>query len=410
MTSNAEPSSGDVVVRVDEVSRSFGETKAVDRVSVDVRRGELLVLLGPSGCGKTTTLRMVAGFETPDTGHILIEGRDVTREPPQRRSTGMVFQNYALFPHLDVYENVAFGLKARGAPKSQIAARVAQALALVDLAGYEKRRVQALSGGQQQRVALARAIAPEPPVLLLDEPLSNLDAALRERTRTELRALLQRLGMTAIFVTHDQDEAFALADRIAVMRAGRVEQIGTPQELYRDPASEFVASFLGRANLLDATVARVDERDSSVLGSLDAWGGRWWASPRAGSAPARGDRVRLRIRPEDIELLPPPEQGMGTLSRLELGFADITQTVNPGDAPSVARVSGKHFVGSSVRYTLEPFSPGGADPWAEPPAAPPQPIVVSAREIGFEVGDVVSVSPRMDASVRWFPALSNPNA
>ena len=263
--------------------------------------------------------------------------------------------------------------------------------------------MQALSGGQQQRVALARAIAPEPPVLLLDEPLSNLDASLREKTRTELRALLQRLGMTAVFVTHDQDEAFALADRIAVMRSGRVEQIGTPQELYKDPASEFVASFLGRANLLDAVITRVDSRDSSVLCTLDAWGGRWWAAPRRGAVPSIGGRAHLMIRPEDVELLPPPEQGMGTLSRLELGVADITQTVMPTEQPTVARVVAKHFVGASVRYTLEPFSTAGDDPWAEPGIVTPQPIVVSAREVGFEVGDVVSVGPRMDATVRWFP-------
>ena len=398
----------DVVVSVDEVTRTFGETRAVDRVSVDVRRGELLVLLGPSGCGKTTTLRMIAGFEVPDSGRILIEGRDVTRVPPQGRSTGMVFQNYALFPHLDVFENVAFGLKARGAPKEQIAERVARSLALVDLAGYEKRRVQQLSGGQQQRVALARAIAPEPPVLLLDEPLSNLDASLRERTRTELRALLQRLGMTAIFVTHDQDEAFALADRVAVMRAGRIEQIGAPQVLYRDPATEFVASFLGHTNLLDASILRVDERDASVLCALDAWGGRFWATPRAGATPRVGDRVRVMIRPEDIELLPPPEMGIGTLTRLELGAADITQIAAPTEMPAVGRVVGKHFAGAAVHYTLDLAHPVATDAWAETPAEA-APILASAREIGFEVGDVVTVAPRMDASVRWFPVSATPS-
>ena len=365
------------VVRLEEVSRSFGETKAVDRVTIDVPRGELLVLLGPSGCGKTTTLRMIAGFETPDAGRVLIEGRDVTREPPQRRATGMVFQNYALFPHLDVYENVAFGLKARSTPKAEIAPRVTESLALVDLAGYEKRRVQALSGGQQQRVALARAIAPRPPVLLLDEPLSNLDATLRERTRTELRALLKRLGMTAVFVTHDQDEAFALADRIAVMRAGRVEQIGTPQELYREPVSEFVANFLGRANLIDATVAEVDARDGSVLCALEAWHGRWWASARTDGVPAVGTRVRVMIRPEDLDLRPPPEHAV------------LRGGTRSGE-PIEARVTGRQFTGSHVRYTVEPRTGGAA------------PLIASARDLGFESGDTVSVTPRMDASVRWF--------
>src|SRR5690606_14197502 len=204
------------------------------------------------------TLRMIAGFEVPTSGRILLDGRDVTSLPPQRRGTGMVFQSYALFPHLDVFENVAFGLRAQGAPAASIAPRVEGALARVDMAGYERRAIQALSGGQQQRVALARALAPEPPVLLLDEPLSNLDAALRERTRAELRALLKEVGITAIFVTHDQEEAFALSDRIAVMNAGRLQQLGTPETLYRSPANPFVASFVGRANFLDG---RVVERD-----------------------------------------------------------------------------------------------------------------------------------------------------
>ena len=380
MASRADVSAGPVV-RLEQVSRTFGETRAVDSVSVDVQRGELLVLLGPSGCGKTTTLRMIAGFEEPDSGRILIEGRDVTREPPQRRSTGMVFQNYALFPHLDVFENVAFGLKARGAAKVDIAPRVAEALALVDLAGYEKRRVQQLSGGQQQRVALARAIAPRPPVLLLDEPLSNLDATLRERTRTELRALLKRLGMTAVFVTHDQEEAFALADRIAIMRAGRVEQLGTPRELYREPASEFVANFLGRANLLTASITRIQSADLSVLCSLDGWGSRWWAAAHAEGAPPVGTRVRLMIRPEDLELLRP---GVGE---------DVAEDAFPG-APAEGRVTACQFTGSHVRYTVEPLA--GAAP----------PLIASARDLGFEPGDLVSVAPRLDASVRWFPLES----
>ena len=379
MVSRADPAARHgPVVRVDDVSRAFGETRAVDRVSIDVQRGELLVLLGPSGCGKTTTLRMIAGFETPDAGRILIEGRDVTREPPQRRSTGMVFQNYALFPHLDVYENVAFGLKARGTPKNEIAPRVRESLALVDLAGYEKRRVQQLSGGQQQRVALARAIAPRPPVLLLDEPLSNLDATLRERTRTELRALLKRLGMTAIFVTHDQDEAFALADRIAVMRAGRVEQLGTSRELYREPVSEFVANFLGHANLVSASVTRIQSADLSVLCALEGWGSRWWAAAHAEGAPAIGATVRLMIRPEDLELLRPGEA------------ADVPAETYPGE-PAEGRISACQFTGSHVRYTVEP--PGGGA----------RPLIATARDLGFEVGDFVSIAPRLDASVRWFP-------
>src|SRR5690606_11414621 len=212
----------------------------------------------PSGCGKTTTLRMIAGFEAPTAGRVLLDGRDITAVPPQRRGSGMRFQHYALFPHLDVFENVACGLSARGVPKAEIPARVERALELVRLGGSGKRKVQELSGGQQQRVALARALAPEPPLILLDEPLSNLDAALRERTRSELRALLKRLGITAVFVTHDQEEAFALSDRIALMESGRLQQVGSPEALYHVPANPFVASFLGRANFLPARVEAVN--------------------------------------------------------------------------------------------------------------------------------------------------------
>src|SRR5512135_752628 len=220
------------MLRLENVSKRFGDVAAVRDVSLVVERGELLTLLGPSGCGKTTTLRMIAGFEPVSGGRIVLDGRDVTGVSPQRRRVGMVFQNYALFPHLDVFENIAFGLKAQDTARDEVPRRVERALDLVDLRGYARRRVQALSGGQQQRVALARALAPEPPILLLDEPLSNLDATLRERTREELRAVLGRIGITSVFVTHDQEEAFALSDRIALMNAGRVEQVGPPEELY----------------------------------------------------------------------------------------------------------------------------------------------------------------------------------
>ncbi|MBW3571848.1 MAG: ABC transporter ATP-binding protein, partial [Gemmatimonadetes bacterium] len=245
-------------LQLNRLTRRFGETLAVDSVSLEVAAGEFLTLLGPSGCGKTTTLRMIAGFEQPTSGRVVVGDRDVTGLPPQRRDVGMVFQNYALFPHLDVWENVAFGLKSRGDRRDGVAPQVKRALELVEMGGYGRRKVQELSGGQQQRVALARALAPEPPLLLLDEPLSNLDAALRERTRDELRALLKRLGMTAVFVTHDQEEAFALSDRVAVLNLGRLQQLGTPQELYGAPANAFVAAFLGRANFFAATVDSVD--------------------------------------------------------------------------------------------------------------------------------------------------------
>jgi iron(III) transport system ATP-binding protein len=284
------------MLRLEALSKRFGSTVAVDELSLEVRQGEFLSLLGPSGCGKTTTLRMIAGFEMPTAGCIMLGDREMTRLPPQRRGMGMVFQNYALFPHLDVYENVAFGLKAQSYPAGEIRQKVAHALERVDLAGYEKRSVQALSGGQQQRVALARALAPEPPLLLLDEPLSNLDAALRERTRDELRLLLKRVGITAIFVTHDQEEAFALSDRIAVMRDGRLQQLGTPEELYRTPANSFVASFVGRANFLDG---RVVEHDGDQ-GTVEIEGGaRWRVRLHAGGA----EEVRVMVRPEALRLV-----------------------------------------------------------------------------------------------------------
>src|SRR6267143_455559 len=234
------------------ISKSYGATPAVADISLDVQRGEFFGLLGPSGCGKTTTLRMIAGLEKPDSGTVEIDGNDITDLPAERRGFGMVFQNYALFPHLNVFENVAFGLRARHRPKPEIKERVKSALELVQLPGYEQRRVDELSGGQQQRVAIARAIAIEPALLLFDEPLSNLDVALREETRRELRALVKRLNLTAVYVTHDQEEAFALCDRIAVMSEGRVLQTGEPRELYHQPTSVEVAKFLGRNNLIRA--------------------------------------------------------------------------------------------------------------------------------------------------------------
>lgn len=233
-----------------DVSKRFDKTTAVAGVSLVVERGEFFGLLGPSGCGKTTTLRMIAGLEQPDSGTIEFEGNDITNLPAERRGFGMVFQNYALFPHLNVSENVAFGLRARHRPNPEIRERVKGALELVQLPGYEKRKVDELSGGQQQRVAIARAIAIEPALLLFDEPLSNLDVTLREETRGELRELVVRLGLTAVYVTHDQEEAFALCDRISVMAGGRILQTGRPRDLYEHPAQLSVGKFLGRNNLI----------------------------------------------------------------------------------------------------------------------------------------------------------------
>ncbi len=232
---------------VEGLTKRFGRTVAVDDVTLSLAKGEMLALLGPSGSGKTTVLRLLAGFESPDAGRVMVEGEDVTMVEPVHRRLGMVFQHYALFPHLDVGHNVGFGLESLGVRKTELAERVARALTLVDLAGLERRRVDQLSGGQQQRVALARALAPEPRVLLLDEPLSNLDPTLRERTRHEIRDLIRRVGITTVLVTHEQDEAFDLGDRVAVLRSGRLEQVGTPDELYAAPANRFVGTFVGRS-------------------------------------------------------------------------------------------------------------------------------------------------------------------
>jgi ABC-type Fe3+/spermidine/putrescine transport system ATPase subunit len=233
-------------VRLEGIRREYATGGGVRGFSCTIRQGEFFALLGPSGCGKTTTLRVIAGLETPDAGRVHFDGADVTALPPERRNAAMVFQSYALFPHMNVFENVAFGLRARRMARAEIAPRVAEALGYVQLAGYEKRRVTELSGGQQQRVALARALAVHPSILLLDEPLSNLDAELRHATRAQIAALQARLGITAIYVTHDQEEALALAHRIAVMRDGVCEQIGTPHELLEAPATDFVRGFLER--------------------------------------------------------------------------------------------------------------------------------------------------------------------
>jgi ABC-type Fe3+/spermidine/putrescine transport system ATPase subunit len=244
-------------VTLEGVRKQWSPTVTVGPLSFELPRGEILALLGPSGSGKTTVLRLLGGFEAPDAGRIVVAGQDVTAVPPAKRRCGMVFQHYALFPHLNVGENVAFGLTGWGTRDGgRVEAKVAEVLALVGLEGFERRKVQELSGGQQQRVALARALAPEPQVLLLDEPLSNLDPALRERTRRELRALIKRVGITSIFVTHEQEEAFDLGDRVAVLGAGRLEQLATADELYEHPASLFVATFVGRANVLRGNGAR----------------------------------------------------------------------------------------------------------------------------------------------------------
>jgi ABC-type Fe3+/spermidine/putrescine transport system ATPase subunit len=295
-------------LELDRLTRRFAGTLAVHELSLTAGEHEIVTLLGPSGCGKTTTLRMIAGFERPDSGCIVLAGRDVTSVPPQKRGFGMVFQHYALFPHMSVGANVAFGLETGGLAREEIGERVARALQLVRLPDIGDRSVGSLSGGQQQRVALARALAPQPQVLLLDEPLSNLDAALREQTRRELRALVKEIGITAIYVTHDQEEAFDLSDRIAVMRDGRIEQVGPAEELYHRPATQFVATFLGRAG----SVAGVAEQDADA-GTLTCRlpGDVVWTALAPSSAERIGSGASIRVlaRPEALELAPPNDAG-----------------------------------------------------------------------------------------------------
>jgi putative spermidine/putrescine transport system ATP-binding protein len=283
--------------------KEYGAVVAVDDLSFEVDRGEVVCLLGPSGCGKTTTLRMVAGFVTPTAGDVRIEGVSITYLPPYRRDTGMVFQHYALFPHLSVAENVGFGLRNLGVARAERDGRVRDVLGMVELVDLAHRLPRELSGGQQQRVALARALALRPAVLLLDEPLSNLDARLRIRMREEVRVLVKRLEMTTVFVTHDQEEALVLADRIVVMNRGRVEQIGGPHEIYERPATRFVAEFIGLCNLLDGTVREVGPGELIVETGR---GLRLCATPSVtGAAP--GQRVVVAIRPEHLVSAPKGE-------------------------------------------------------------------------------------------------------
>jgi len=290
-------------LRLAGIGKRFGETVALKDASLEIAPGEFLTLLGPSGCGKTTMLNLIAGFTPPDSGEIFVDGRPITSMPTWEREIGMVFQNYALFPHMSVARNVAYGLRMRGVPKAEIAERVAAALAMVKLGALTQRRPRELSGGQQQRVALARALVIDPKVLLLDEPLSALDRALRAAMQVELRELQQRLGVTALFVTHDQNEALSLSDRIAVMSEGAIRQVGTPHEVYHRPADRFVASFVGDVSVLrGAVVGRAGDRLTVRLGQRSVTGALG-GFPQA----APGAQADVFIRPEALRLAVPGE-------------------------------------------------------------------------------------------------------
>jgi len=320
-------------VRLGDLTKRYGDFIAVDGVSLDVRRGEFLTFLGSSGSGKTTTLNMIAGFDDPTSGEILLNGMPVGGLPPQRRNIGMVFQRYTLFPHMTVEQNVGFPLSVRGIAKAEIADRVRNALQLVQLERFAGRKPSQLSGGQQQRVALARALVYEPQLLLMDEPLGALDKKLREEIQTEIRKLHHRLGVTILYVTHDQDEALRMSDRIAIFEHGRIVQVGSGEDLYHRPATEFVASFIGNSNFLQGRVAARDGAGVGVL--LDGGHPVTLQSAENWSA---GDAVRVMIRPEEIVLA--PSQGASSVAlpvtvveRIFLGDTNTYRVVAAGQPP-----------------------------------------------------------------------------
>ena len=306
-------------IALEDVSKRFGKHLAVDDVTLAIHEGEFFSLLGPSGCGKTTTLRMIAGFEAPDEGRIVLEGQDVTTLFSNRRPVNMVFQQYALFPHMSIYDNVAFGLKVKRVPRREHDGRVRELLRIVELEGYERRKPRQLSGGQQQRVALARALVNRPAALLLDEPLGALDVKLRKQMQLQLKAIQHDLGTTFVYVTHDQEEALAMSDRIAVMNGGRVEQIGSPREIYERPETAFVADFIGSLSVLELTVDEVvGEYAVTRLGEGER------VIVAVGPKTRTGDAVRVAIRPEQVQLEPVDDDAAPEgESRLEGTIAEI---------------------------------------------------------------------------------------
>jgi putrescine transport system ATP-binding protein len=354
-----QPAADVPLLRIDAVVKKFGVFRAVDRLSLDIRAGEFFALLGPSGCGKTTLLRMLAGFETPDEGRILLDGKDIAQVLPHERPVNMMFQNYALFPHLSVRDNIAFGLKRAGMPRPELDTRVAEMVALVKLEGLEKRKPDQLSGGQKQRVALARSLARRPQVLLLDEPLAALDKKLRESTQLELMELQRRLGLTFIIVTHDQEEAMTVAGRIGVMDAGRLEQVATPRELYEAPGSRWVAEFVGDVNLFEG---QVEARENSRLAIVTRDAGTVFvAEPRQ---PVTKASVCVAIRPEKVKLSRrgPASDAVNAhaINRLEGVVSDVgylgglTTYKVKLDSGAVLRSS----MANTARLDIDAYSPG----------------------------------------------------
>lgn len=317
-----------VSIHIRGLIKRFGEVVALNHLDLDIEAGELFFLLGPSGCGKTTLLRAIAGFHLPDDGTICFDGDDVTKVPPHKRETGMMFQSYALWPHLNVFRNVAFGLEERRVAKAEIKTRVDEALAMVKMDGLGSRRINELSGGQQQRVALARALVIRPRCLLLDEPLSNLDSKLRIGMRSEIRRICKEFGLTAIYVTHDQKEALSMADRMAVLDAGNIAQVGTPEELYRRPNSAFVAGFVGETNLIPGTLAFVSGENHYIRTAVGELAGRVVAPDWR---PVAGEAVTLSIRPECLSI----------------------DSVPPVKNPIAGRLTESIYLGETAQYALK---------------------------------------------------------
>jgi spermidine/putrescine transport system ATP-binding protein len=378
-------------VEVVELVKQFSELTAVDGISLQMPAGEFFSMLGPSGCGKTTTLRMIAGFERPTSGRILLDGHDMAMTPPHKRNVNTVFQNYALFPHLNVFDNVAFGLRRAKRSKAEIRRRVAEALELVQLTGLEKRRPMQMSGGQQQRVALARALVLQPAVLLLDEPLGALDAKLRKALQIELKALQQQVGITFIYVTHDQEEALTMSDRIAVMSAGRVEQVGPPQDVYEEPTTTFVADFLGVSNLMAVTAHGESNRRCKVaLGEFELFASN-------GDVSTTGE-TRMVIRPERVRLEAHQSTGenripgmvervvyLGNANQIivQLAHGETIQTLVQNTGEQLAYRQGDavkaYMPAEALRVLTDTgIAPLEDDPRAHAPAHPVEPVAEEA--------------------------------
>ena len=353
----------DIDVRLERVTKTFGDALAVDDLSLDIAEGEFFSMLGPSGCGKTTTLRMIGGFEEPSRGTVYLGGRDVTDLPPYKRDVNTVFQSYALFPHLNVFENVAFGLRRKKVAKGDVKARVDEALRLVEMSGFEERKPGQMSGGQQQRVALARALVNHPKVLLLDEPLGALDLKLRKQMQLELKRIQQEVGITFIYVTHDQEEAMTMSNRLAVMRAGQAEQIGPPEEVYENPQTQFVAAFLGASNLLEGDLKEQSNGTSTVLLA----GGDVVHLPNDRAPFGVGTSVLVGVRPEKITIR-----------------SDGNRSAEPGWNSVSGLLRMATYIGVSHQFNVE--GPGGHEltVWvqnlgAEPVPAPGERVRLSWR-------------------------------